>query len=100
MQGTGLVITRKSSSELCERPVDFGSDAPTLQSDSHAPTHIYYAQLRSPSAVLGSDCGLGTSPMRILLIVHTSVPKPHERRVDFGSDGPALQSNSHTPAQI
>ena len=83
-----------------ERHVDFGSDAPTLQGDSHAPTQIYHAQFTTLSARFGSECGLGNLPTRISLLIHTSVPKPPERHVDFGSDAPALQGDSHAPTQI
>ena len=73
MQGTGLVIAHTSSPEPCEWPVDLGSDAPTLQGNSHAPTHICHTQFRSPSAALGREGGLGDSPMCISLWVHTTL---------------------------
>ena len=98
MQGTGLVITHTSSPEPRERPVDLGSDAPTLQGNSHAPTHICHTQFRSPSAALGREGGLGDSPMCISLRVHTTSSEPPVRCVRFGSDGPKLHGDSHTPA--
>ena len=80
-----------------KRPVNFGSDAPTLQGDSHAPTQIYHAQFTTLSARFGSECGLSNLPTRISLLVHTSVPKPPKRHVDFGSDALVLQGDTHAP---
>ena len=100
MQGTGLVVAHTRGTEPHKRPVDLGSDTPALQTDSHAPVHIYPPQFRSLSAPLGSECGLSASPMRILLVAHTRGTYLHKRPVDLGSDTPTLQPDSHAPIHI